>query len=121
MLYVVNIYLTSPTCQGNSPLSALTPPTILPLFLTPHSQLGDGDGDGDGDGGGGVGLGQGIKKQRHPMQFDRLETLRINEKSDILIMMTGLGLSQGNKNIISPFFVNIYLMSNTCFLSSMFL
>ena len=103
-------------------MSALTPPTILPLFLTPHSQLGegDGDGDGDGDGGGGVGLGQGIKKQRHPMQFDRLETLRINEKSDILIMMTGLGLSQGNKNIISPFFVNIYLMSNTCFLSSMF-
>ena len=35
---IVN-YLTSPTCQGNSPRPASSPPTILVLvFLTPHAQ-----------------------------------------------------------------------------------
>merc|ERR1719282_1127891 len=61
---------TSPTCQGNSPLSASSPPTIFPPpFLTPHLQLGEGEGvgvGGVGEGVGGLGHRAGTIGQKHP-------------------------------------------------------
>ena len=40
-----SVDLTSPTCQGNSPLLASSPPTILLRPTLPHMQWGGGMGD----------------------------------------------------------------------------
>ena len=40
-----SVDLTSPTCQGNSPLLASSPPTILLRPTLPHRQWGGGMGD----------------------------------------------------------------------------
>ena len=89
---------TSPTCQGNSPLAAASPPTILLLPRTPHLQFGDGEGDGDGDGDGVGGLGHraGTTGQKHPWVIYRLVRANNRAKSDILIMAR-LGLRVAHK------------------------
>ena len=67
-------YLTSPTCQGNSPLAASWPPTILAefTFLTPHSHVVSGGGPGRG------GFLQVGARGMHPCARARQQMLNMN-------------------------------------------